>query len=308
MDVLVELQERPVAKEMYMIAGWRQWADAGEVSSGLPRYLIDLAGARKIGEIKPGDFYLFQIPGTHHLMRPKVKLVNGHRESMSAYENDFYYAEFGQKGLLVFLGDEPHKSEARYANAFFDVAEALQVNRIVIVGGVFGAMPYDKDREISCVYSLPGMKDELASYSVRFSSYEGGTTIGAYLASQAEARGIEVVVFHAFAPAYEFSQLGITVRSMRMEEDWKAWYDIMRRVEYMFHLGLDLSDLEEHSRDLIETWDGKIQELEQKHPELHVRAYLEAAAKDFREQTFIPLDEAWDELGDLFQDMEDSES
>lgn len=305
MDVLVELRERPAVQEMYMIAGWRQWADAGEVSSGLPRYLVDLTNAHMIGEIRAGDFYLFQIPGTHHLMRPTVKLVDGHRQSMSSYRNELHYAEFGKKGLLIFLGDEPHRSEVRYADAFFDMVEALQVKRIVIVGGVFGAMPYDKDREVSCVYSLPGMKEELANYTVRFSNYEGGATIGAYLASRAEARGIEVVVLYAFAPAYEFAQLGITVRSMRMEEDWKAWYDIMRRVEYMFHLGLDLSDLEEHSRDLIESWDSRIEDLEQKHPELHVRAYLEAAAKDFKEQTFIPLDEAWDELGELFQNIDD---
>jgi len=46
-----ELVERPTAKEMYMIAGWEQWADAGEISSALPRYLTKLTDARKIGEI-----------------------------------------------------------------------------------------------------------------------------------------------------------------------------------------------------------------------------------------------------------------
>ena len=35
MDELIEFVEKPVAQEMYMIAGWRQWADAGVDFVGL---------------------------------------------------------------------------------------------------------------------------------------------------------------------------------------------------------------------------------------------------------------------------------
>ena len=51
MNDLIKLREKPEAKTKYMIAGWRQWADAGETSSGLPQYLIGQTKARKIGEI-----------------------------------------------------------------------------------------------------------------------------------------------------------------------------------------------------------------------------------------------------------------
>ena len=69
----LELFENPTAESIYMIAGWHQWADAGAVSSGLPYYLINHLNANKIGEINADGFYLFQIPGTHHLLRPDVK-------------------------------------------------------------------------------------------------------------------------------------------------------------------------------------------------------------------------------------------
>jgi len=52
MDNLVELWEKPLAEEIYMIVGWRQWADAGSISSGLPQYLIEQTDARRIGAIK----------------------------------------------------------------------------------------------------------------------------------------------------------------------------------------------------------------------------------------------------------------
>ena len=68
----LQLKEIPKADTIHMIAGWRQWADGGSISSGLPRYLVEEMGARKIGEIAAGGYYLFQIPGMHHLLRPVI--------------------------------------------------------------------------------------------------------------------------------------------------------------------------------------------------------------------------------------------
>ncbi len=305
MDDLVDLWETPVDHENYMIVGWQQWADAGSISSGLPRYVIDLVGARKIGEIKKDSFYLFQFPGTHHLLRPRVKLADGHCQYLSSHRNELYYAECEGKGLLIFAGEEPHLNESRYAEALFDMAEALQVKRIVAVGGVYGAVPYDKDREISCVYSLPRMRDELMHYAVQFSNYEGGSTIGTYLAHAAERREIEFVVFYGFVPAYDFIESGSVVESVRVEEDWKAWHEILMRLNYMFGCGLDLSEIEKRSEALVKAWDTQTEELAKTHPELQIRQYLARLAEEFVERPFIPLDDAWDELEDLLGDMDE---
>jgi proteasome assembly chaperone (PAC2) family protein len=302
MDELVRLWEWPIEQDNYMIVGWQQWADAGDVSSGLPRYLIEHLGARRIGEIQPDGFYLFQMPGAHHLMRPQVRLKDGYREAMSRHRNEVFYADVHGKGLLIFEGEEPNQHEERYCDAILDIAKALNVRRVAAVGGVYGAMPFDKDREVSCCYSLRRMQTDLASYSLRFSNYEGGTTIGTFLVHCAERHEVEAMTMNAFAPAYEFSHVGLTVQAMRVDEDWKAWYDIMRRLAHMFQMELDLGDLRDRSRDLIEAWGRKVDELEQRHPELHVKAYLESVAKEFEEKPFIPLDKAWDELGDLLRD------
>ncbi len=303
MDDLVELWENPVAEEKYLIAGWHQWADAGAISSGLPQYLINQTGARKIGEIKPDGFYLFQMPGTHHLLRPEIKLDEGYRKELTSRKNEFFYAGDARKGLLVFLGEEPHLNVERYAEAFFDAVQALSVKRVAAVGGVYGAMPYDKEREISCVYSLREMKDELAKYAVKFSDYEGGATIGTYLIDRAEQRGVEFIDFYAFVPAYDFEQISTLLQGMRIESDFKAWYDLMRRFNHMFDLGIDLSTLERQSDELLLSMDSKIDELERKMPQLKVREYLEELAKNFKEASFMPLDDVWErELGDLFKD------
>ena len=306
MDDLVELWEKPTAEEKYMIVGWHQWADAGAISSGLPDYLINHTNARKIGEIKPDGFYLFQIPGTHHFLRPEVKLDEGYRQSLSTRKNEIFYSGDDRQGLVIFLGDEPHLNAEQYATAFFDAVEALEIRRVIVVGGVYGSMPYDKDRDVSCVYSLQHLKAELADYAVRFSNYEGGATIGTYLVDQAEKRGIEFIVFYAFVPAYDFSELSTLLQGIRIENDFKAWYDLMRRFNHMLDLGLDLSGLEQQSSELISSMHDKVAEIARKMPQLNVKAYMDKLSEEFTERPFMPLDEVWErELGDLFEDMED---
>lgn len=303
MEELVRIWDRPHAKEIYMIAGWQQWADAGSISSGLPEYLIEQTDARKIGEISSDGFYLFQIPGTHHFLRPEIKLNEGYREELGVRKNEIYYTGDDDKGLVIFLGDEPHLDADRYAEAFLTVVQKLNVKRVGAVGGVYGSMPYDKDREVSCVYSLRGMKDELGKYAVRFSDYEGGTTIGTYILDKAEHLQIEFLVFYAIVPAYDFSELSASVQGMRVENDFKAWYGLLRRFNHMFGLQIDLSDLDKKSDDLLHSMEAKINEIDRQLPELNVLEYMERLSDDFNERPFEPLSDVWERgLRDLFGD------
>jgi proteasome assembly chaperone (PAC2) family protein len=223
---------------------------------------------------------------------------------MEERRNAFYVAREGDDSFLIFIGDEPHVNVEQYAAAFLDAVEALGVERVAIVAGVNGPMPYDKDREISCVYSLPEMKEEIEGYAVRLSNYEGGATIGVYLIDRAEERGIEVVAFYAMVPAYDFSQLSSVVQRVSAEEDYKAWYDLMRRIDYMFALDFDLSDLERRSAELVAAWDTRIAQLKKKMPGV-VGPYMDEVNEDFSERSFDPLGRAWeDALGDIFDDSE----
>lgn len=307
MSELVEFWEKP-SPGMCMIAGWHQWADAGSVSSGLPRYLVDYTGARQIGEMLPGDYYLFQIPGTHHLLRPIVKLNEGYREGLEKRGNEFYLAGRPGQEFVVFWGEEPHRNEALYAEAFFDAVEELGIRRVAAVAGVYGAVPYDKDRSVSCVYSLPWMKQELSRYAVRFSNYDGGATISMYLAAQAEARGIELFRFCTLVPSYDLATAALPVQSVAVDEDYKAWYDLMVRLDHMFELDFDLSDLEAHSTDLISEWHDKIEQLARTMPQLEVGAYMDQVSQEFTERSFVPLSDVWEQgLRDLFDDSESTE-
>ncbi len=304
MNDRIKLTEKPVADEIYLIAGWHQWADAGNISSGLPQYLIEHNKARKIGEIVSHDCYLFQLPGTHHLLRPEVKLEEGYRTELSSNKNEFYYSGDDKKGLVIFLGEEPHLNAPTYAEAFLDAVEELGVRGVAAVGGVYGTVPYDQERDIACVYSLKEMKEELAEYAVRFSNYEGGATIGTFIVDGAEARGIKFMVFYAFAPSYDLTEFSAAHQSMRVENDYKAWYDLMKRLNHLFGLGMDLADLERKSRELFVSVDTKVAMLEKSIPGL--REYLEQLTEEFAERPFTPLGDVWEgALREILDDLDE---
>lgn len=295
MTDLVEVWEQPEAEEIYMLAGWRQWADAGSISSGLPQYLIQQTDARQIGSIRPDGFYLFQIPGTHDLVRPVVKFDHGYPESLQAKRNELYYAGGEKRGLVYFSGDEPHLNVERYVENFLYAAKILNVKRIVGFGGVYGELPYNKERMVSSIYSLPHLKKELEGLGVNFSDYHGGASIGSYICKRAEEQGIEFVSFYAFVPTYDFSSVAQLANTIRIENDFMAWLGVMRRVNYMLKIKFDLSDLERKSKRLVDLVDRKVEELDSVAPEVSVREYMDRLDDEFVETPFDPLEDIWEE-------------
>jgi proteasome assembly chaperone (PAC2) family protein len=301
----VELWEKPTADDLTMMVGWRQWADAGSISSGLPRYVMNKLDARKIGEIRSDGFYLFQVPGTHDLVRPVVKFSEGYAESLRAPSNEFHYFGDKHRGVVIFVGDEPHLNVERYSESLLHSARVMGVRRIVGFGGVYAEVPYNKQRLVSCIYSLPELKEEMVGLAVNLSDYQGGASIGSYVCRRAGEQGMEYVAFYTFVPTYDLSGISQIGNAIRIENDYMAWLNVMQRVNYMLRLDFDLSDLERKSHKLIKVVDSKIEELDSVSPQLGVREYIDQLADDFIEIPFQLLDDVWEqEFRRLFDDDE----
>ena len=93
------------------------------------------------------------------------------------------------------------------------------------------------------------MKEDLERYGVQFSSYGSdgrrGPTIGMALVSVAhyEHPDVEMLRLGSMAPLYPLlssnnQQLGIT-------RDHRSFYDILRRLNAMFNLSIDLNELKD---------------------------------------------------------------
>lgn len=304
----LELQERPTTRPMVMIAGWRQWADAGTVSSRLPEYLIQETDARLIGTIDPAGFYLFQIPGTHDLVRPVVQFDDGYPVSLDTPSNELYYTESNGRGVVIFTGDEPQLDIERYVATLLDAAQELGVERIVTLGGVYGELPYDRERPVSCVYSLRALKDEVEELAVTLSDYHGGASISSMICKRAGEREMQHIGFYAFVPTYNFTTPAQVGNTIQIENDFAAWLGVMRRVNYLLKTRFDLSELETKSVELQEALRQKINELAKSAPQLELHEYFAQLSADFDEVIFNPLDDVWqDEIRRIFDGSEASE-
>ena len=106
LDETVDLDDGVSGK--IIIAGWRrQWSDGGNLSGGLPRYLIEQSNALQVGKfINKIDSicYPFQVAGTHDAFRPGISFNDG-LPNRSMYRNNrfFQYSE----DVLIFIGEEP---------------------------------------------------------------------------------------------------------------------------------------------------------------------------------------------------------
>ncbi len=304
----LDFWNKPEADEVYMLVGFRQWADAGSASSGLPEYLIQQTRAKAIGRIRPDGFYLFQVPGTHDLMRPVVRFEDGYPEVLQSQRNDFYYHQDGPRGVVIFTGDEPHMDVERYIASLLEAARMLKVRRIIGFGGVYGELPYDRERTISCNYSLRKMRDELNVLGVNFSDYHGGASIGSILSKRAGEMEMEYVGLYALVPAYDFSMALQAGNTIRIENDYRAWLGVMRRVNYMLKVAFDLRDLEAKSQHLTELVKTKLDEVEQSAPQLGLSEYLARLSEEYQEPEFNPLEDVWeDELKRLLGKFPDDE-
>lgn len=305
MDKAIELREKPQNDNMYMLVGWRQWADAGSISSGLPKYLAQETNARKIGTIKPDGFYIFQFPGTHDLARPVVRFESGFPVELETPHNDIYYSEVDGNGIVYVVGDEPHMDVERYVGAILDLATELNVKRIVGFGGVFAEVPFDKERTISSAYSLRSLKPEMDKLSVNLSDYNGGAAIGSVLCKRAGERDMEYVSFYAFVPTYNLAQFASLDNTIRLENDFMAWLGVMRRVNHFLQTRFDLGELESKSQQLVDVLNEKVDELQDLSTSA-IREYFDLLSEGFSEEVFDPLDDVWeDELKRLLDDDTD---
>ena len=306
-DTALELSEIPQSSKMYMLIGWRQWADAGSISSGLPQYIVDQTRARHIGTLDNSGFYLFQFPGTHDLVRPVVRFNNGYPEALEAPQNDFYYAEVEDNGLVIFIGDEPHLDAERYIATILEAARKLKVSRIVGFGGVYAEVPYDKTRSVSGTYSLKSLKPELEELSVNFSNYEGGASIGSFICRRAGDQKLPYVSFYAFVPTFDLTNVSSIGNTMRLENDYMAWLDVMRRVKHFLKVPFDLTDLQAKSEQLVTILDSKIDELDRRSPDAGLRIYFDRLSEDYEEAPFNPLASVWEDTISRLLDDDDSE-
>jgi hypothetical protein len=106
-------------------------------------------------------------------------------------------------------------------------------------------------------------------------------------------------------PAYDFSTEKAQIDGLRIEDDYRAWAEIMHRINTMFGIWLDLDDLERKGAESAAEMQAKLEKLDRKMPSLKVKEHLARLNEEFEETIFMPLDDMWeDELGDILDGID----
>ena len=255
-----------------------------------------------MGEKVSRECYPFQLPGTHDAFRPGAAYQEGVPVKAMYRENDFYTA--GQ-GLVIFLGEEPWFRFDMYGEAFFQAMAELGVKHTAAVEGYNGPAPPDLERSVNCTYSKPDMKQSLERACVGFSNYgsdrRSGPTVGMALVTLAHYQypEAEMLRLGAMAPMYSF--LTANSEPVGISRDHRSFYDIMRRLNSLFNLDIDLSELRKK-------WDEESQRLQQLLERVSTsnataKEIIEKARAEFKHTPFVEPVELAPELDKALDDI-----
>ena len=288
----VIITEKPSLRHPYMVCGISGWVDGGEAATGSIRYLVRKLRAKRFAEIPIDKFHIFQVPGQLSL-RPRIKIEDGIMKEHRFPQNQFFYSinRRADNDLILFLGTEPNLNWGEYADAIMGVAEEFAVSRIYLLGGVLDNTPHTKEPGVSCACSSEQLKEEMQKYSMQFSDYEGPGRFGTTLLYICQKKEVPMVSITARATYYpEFNIV--------IPRNPKAIRAVVRRLNNLLRLNLDVSDLDRDS----EEFEAQLGFMVSHNPEF--RAYVEELEKDFVEVKYEePLDISANEAVQLAEEF-----
>ena len=174
------------------------WVDAGSGGTGGVRHLIGSLKTRKLAEIDSETFYSFTDT------RPLVSIVGAGERAVHWPRGEFYGATIDEHDadLLLFVAPEPNLRWRTFAETMLDVCQRYDVQSIVCIGSIFGAVPHRGDVRMTGWANNDELRQALQANNIVFTDYEGPTGFVTVLLSAAQARGIPAVAVFGFAPNY----------------------------------------------------------------------------------------------------------
>jgi proteasome assembly chaperone (PAC2) family protein len=202
-DNALNMLSRPKLSQPRLIMGLGGWMDGGDVSTGTIEFMARELSARKIAQIEPDDFYLYNFPGSMEIaamFRPHVKIEDGQIENYQPIASEFFCDP--QHDLILFSGREPNFNWQRYGRCIFDLCQQFEVREIFFIGSVAGAVPHTREPRLSGSVSDADMKPLFRQFNIRPSSYEGPASFITYLTREAASHGRRMASLIAEIPAY----------------------------------------------------------------------------------------------------------
>lgn len=241
------IYERPKLSKPYLVMGFEGWPDAGKVSSDVVTYLRDKLAAKKLAEVKPDDFYLFQSPGAE-VGRPVVDIQDGLVKALSLPTTTFWFykTKGSARDLILALGREPDLRWGDYVSLVLDLAQDFGVVRIYTIGGTYDVVPHTMEPLVGVVLSALGLESEMREYGIQPINYRGSSSIHSTLLVSGSKRHIEVISLWGYVPHYV------------QVPNTKVCYHVLSKLTKMLKVSLNLDDIGRKGAQLDEMIDKAV--------------------------------------------------
>lgn len=200
---LLDLRETPNLDGGTMILGFDGWMDGADVSTGTVAYLAEHLGAREIGEIHEGNFYILNVPGSMEiaaLFRPPVRIEEGLNQGIRMPKNVFHAAE--ERKMLLFSGKEPHTGWEEFGDYLLAAAARCGVKDIYFVGSVGSVLPHTRDPLFWGSMTDEATRERLREHGINPTNYEGPGHFITYFSPRAAQAGHAMASIVTGIPSY----------------------------------------------------------------------------------------------------------
>src|SRR4051794_39351893 len=209
-----------------LICAFKGWNDAGESATSALTFLAGSLGAEPFAVIDPEDFVDFQST------RPTVRLVDGISRTIEWPEFEVHAARIPRapRDLVLLSGPEPAMRWRSFSKVVVELAEALGVQLVVLLGALLADVPPSRPVSVTAHASDPGLVERL---SLQTPTYEGPTGIVGVLHQAAADAGLPAASLWAAVPHY-----------VAVVPNPKGALALLRKLETLVGVTVDASELE----------------------------------------------------------------
>jgi predicted ATP-grasp superfamily ATP-dependent carboligase len=249
-----------------MICAFQGWNDAGDAASSAVSFLARSLEAKRFARVDGEDFYDFQTN------RPSIRLDENHHREISWPTVEIFEASAPRapRDLVLVQGTEPSMRWRSFSANLVDLAEALGVQVVVTLGALLGDVPHTRPVAMSGHASDPSMFERLG---IQPSAYEGPTGIVGVLHTAFADAGLPSASLWAAVPHY-----------VAAATNPKAALALLRRVETLIGVSIDVSELESAAAD----YERQVGLAVQSDPD--IQAFVERLEQATREQEGAPAE------------------
>jgi proteasome assembly chaperone (PAC2) family protein len=224
-------QSRPTLQRPVVICGFEGFGDAGDAGTSAVRYLRTLWDAKTFASIDAEDFFDFQ---AH---RPLVRLNDEGIREIVWPQTDFAHAEIpgADRDAVLLLGTEPSMRWPTFCNLVLEVARDAGAEMVITLAALYAARPHTRPIRVLGTAATPELSSRFGFPTPR---YEGPTGIVGALMDTCRRAGLDAVTLWSWVPHY-----------LQGGPSPTASLAVLQRLGALLDVGIDLTDLEERSRN-----------------------------------------------------------